>query len=246
MRSAEWFYQKMYQAGFLFLCFLFQNSLVYGFERGPIWMASNGPTTFDYVANPQSACEIIVNSFRGTPYYPVPGSTDAEILSIWTYPVNQNGNPISSGPVAQYRCAVKILRIYGLTHNPPTQVIDINYAGGALPACNVGASYSADITNETICTIPNTIPDISANAGQPQEGSCTGNPVNSATGNKFAEEIDIASSGSLSFSRYYNAKGLSGGSQIGATWSHTFNRNLFINVETVTATRPDGKSAGGW
>ncbi|MBX9917459.1 MAG: L,D-transpeptidase family protein [Nitrosomonas sp.] len=67
--------------------------------------------------------------------------------------------------------------------------------------------------------------------------------MNTATGNKFAEEIDIASSGSLSFSRYYNAKGLSGNSQIGSAWSHTFNHNLFINPETVTATRPDGKLA---
>ncbi|MBX9893671.1 MAG: hypothetical protein K2Y09_00620 [Nitrosomonas sp.] len=67
--------------------------------------------------------------------------------------------------------------------------------------------------------------------------------MNTATGNKYAEEIDLASSGGLSFSRYYNTKGLSGSSLIGAGWSQTFSRNLFINTETVTATRPDGKSA---
>ncbi|MGZ0019894.1 hypothetical protein [Nitrosomonas sp. wSCUT-2] len=135
-REIVWVNWKKYLVNVIGLFFLCGNSLVYGFERGPIWMASNGPTTFEYVSNPQIACEITVASFRGKPWYPVLGPDDAEILSIWTYPVDQNGHPITSGPASYYRCAVKILRIYGPTYNPPTQIIDIKYAGGALSACN--------------------------------------------------------------------------------------------------------------
>lgn len=224
----EWFYRGKYRIGFLFLCFLFQNSLVFGFERGPIIIIGG---TSIYKSDPQTACEYTVNTRRGGPFFAVPGSSDADVLKIWTT------NWPTSGPASGYACNVKIYRF------PPVNAIfDLMHVQWVYPVCNIGDPVTV-ITNETICEVPNTIPDISANAGQPQEGSCTGNPVNTATGNKFAEEIDIASFGSLSFSRYYNAKGLSGGSQIGAAWSHTFNRNLFINVETVTATRPDGKLA---
>ncbi|GKS69654.1 type IV secretion protein Rhs [Nitrosomonas sp. PY1] len=94
-----------------------------------------------------------------------------------------------------------------------------------------------------ICTIPDHIPDKGANAGQPQFGSCAGNPINTATGNKYAEETDIASSGGLSFSRYYNSTSLSGGSSVDSSWNHAFQRSLFINSQTITASRPDGKTA---
>ena len=234
--------KKQLLIGFLvFLCNA--NANVYGVERGPIWMASNGPSTFEYVATPQLACEIIIATFRGTPFFPVPGPNDADILSIGTYPVDQNGRPISSGAASQYRCSAKILRIYGPTHNPPTQIIDIDPAGGALPTCNVGAYYSADITSNTICTTPNNIPDKGANAGRPELGSCVGNPINTATGNKYAEETDIANSNGLSFSRYYNIASLSGGSQMGTSWNHPFQRSLYVNPQTITATRYDGKTA---
>ena len=51
--------KKQLLIGFLvFLCNA--NANVYGVERGPIWMASNGPSTFEYVATTQLACEIII------------------------------------------------------------------------------------------------------------------------------------------------------------------------------------------
>ena len=84
-------------------------------------------------------------------------------------------------------------------------VSNINGATWAYPVCNIGDPVSGSNTSDMICTIPNNIPDKGVNAGQPELGSCVGNPVNTATGNKYAEEIDIAFSGGLTFSRYYNS-----------------------------------------
>ena len=110
------------------------------------------------------------------------------------------------------------------------------------PVCKVGDPVGG-VSNETICTVPNNIPDKGANSGQPQQESCIGNPANAATGNKYAEEIDLAFSGGLSFSRYYNSTSLSSGSSAGSSWNHSFQRSLYVNPQTITATRPDGKMA---
>lgn len=85
--------------------------------------------------------------------------------------------------------------------------------------------------------------DSGINAGRPQPLSCIGNPVNTATGNKYAEEIDIVFSADLSFVRYYNSKNLSNNAQIGSGWSHSFQRSLFVNPNTIAITKPDGKVA---
>ncbi len=70
-----------------------------------------------------------------------------------------------------------------------------------------------------------------------------GNPINSATGNKFVQETDVFLPLGLIFSRSYNSDSLSGSSQIGTAWRHTYQRSLFVNPETATATatRTDGK-----
>ncbi|UJP03693.1 MAG: DUF6531 domain-containing protein, partial [Nitrosomonas sp.] len=232
---------KKYLIDSLFFFFLCGNSLVHGFERGPI-VISIGPPNF-YKSSSQSACEYTVHAVASglisSPYNFLLSPAISDILEILITPTDQNGYPISSGPVYSYFCSAKISQYMG--PSAPRAIGTVNNVTSVYPVCNIGDFPSAVITSETICTIPDTIPDKGANAGQPQSGSCTGNPVNTATGNKYAEEVDIVSSGGLSFSRYYNAKGLSGGSQIGSAWSHTFNRNLFVNSETITATRPDGK-----
>ncbi|UJO99519.1 MAG: DUF6531 domain-containing protein, partial [Nitrosomonas sp.] len=79
------------------------------------------------------------------------------------------------------------------------------------------------------------------NSGSPQ--ICIGNPINAATGNKYAEEQDIAFSTGLGFSRHYNSTSVSNSAFIGTGWSHTYHRSLFINADTVTITRPDGRAA---
>jgi YD repeat-containing protein len=219
---------KQLLTGLLFLLSI-GNTSVYGFERGPLIIYS-GPPRY-YTDAPQSACEYVIKTYRGTPFFPVPGPDDADLLSIWTT------NWPTSGSVSGYACNAKIFRVA-----PFNTILDITMASWVYPVCNVGDPVGG-VSNETICTISDTLPVKGANAGQPQLGSCVGNPVNTATGNKYTEEIDIVSSSSLSFSRYYNSTGLSNGSQIGFSWNHIFNRNLFVNPETITATRPDGKLA---
>ncbi len=169
---------------FLFFClFLFScgvSTVVHAIERAPFIKA---PLAVPYyTANPQSACEYYIDDRRGTPWFPVPGPGDADLLSISAIPSNQNGSPITSGPASSYRCAAKILRL-GI-------IMDI-YAGWTYPACNVGGS-SAGITSETVCHIPDTTIDTGANLGRESKCIQEGNPIHSATSNKVAKQDDIA------------------------------------------------------
>ena len=218
----------------LLTCLLFLlsigNTSVYGFERGPLIKAGLEPDAPNYyTVTPQLACIQTINTFRGTPFFSIPGPLYVDILNVWTT------NWPTSGPTSDYRCDAKV------HYKSQNIVTDITGSSWVYPVCNVGDPVGG-VSNETICIIPDSIPDKGANAGQPQLGSCIGNPVNTATGNKYAEETDIANSGGLSFSRYYNATSLSGGSQIGTSWNHTFQRNLTVNPQTITAIRSDGKT----
>lgn len=85
----------------------------------------------------------------------------------------------------------------------------------------------------------NNVLDPDANLGRPE--TCVSNPINAATGNKFAQETDIALQSGLEFTRYYNSNSSSDSIQIGTAWQHTYQRSLDINSQTVTATRPDGR-----
>ena len=84
---------------------------------------------------------------------------------------------------------------------------------------------------------------------------CQGNPVNIGTGNKFQQEVDLASAGpgGLEFTRFYNSRGGSAGSDFALNWTHTYSRSLLkVTVDQISAKRDDGKvlwftqSGGAW
>ncbi|MCB1936460.1 MAG: RHS repeat protein, partial [Nitrosomonas sp.] len=183
-----------------------------------------------YSATPLSNCEHVVDTLRGTPFYGVPGPDDADILSYLAPPLPLSSSP----PTAAYGCGAKVLRF-----TDPPHVFDA-YGGYAYPVCNIGDTASS-LTSDTICTIPDNIPDPGANTGQPDLDLCVSNPVNAATGNKYTAETDIVLSSGISFLRAYNSNNLSGGVKIGNNWHHSYQRELYTNPETVTATRTDGK-----
>ncbi len=218
---------KQFLRSYLFLFLCIGTSVSYGIERGPIFRSDSPP---QYLEDPQSSCERVIESRRGTPWYPVPGPNDADVLSIWTVPYYT-----SSGLTFAYSCAAKILRF-----TQPPQTFDVTNAGWVYPVCNNGDSAGGtNNSSDMICNIPDSTTDQGANQGE--QCPMDGNPVNPGTGNKFAEEIDITLPGGLSFSRYYNSDSLSGSTQIGLSWRHTYQRSLVINAETVTASRTDGK-----
>lgn len=166
------------------------------------------------------------------PFYAVPGPNDADILSIWAVPL-----PGASNSILSYQCAAKILRFV-----EPPQVFDV-HANFVFPVCNLGDA-AGGVTSDSICIIPDNIPDRGANLGNAECSiNFVGNPINAVTGNKFSKETDIASLSGLGFSRSYNSNSLSGGTQIGMAWRHTYQRGLYVNPETVTATREDGRLA---
>jgi len=87
-----------------------------------------------------------------------------------------------------------------------------------------------------------------------------GDPINTATGNKYIQDTDFRSpsSGWLTFRRFYNSHPSADSSTIGTRWSHSFARSLYradassSNTSTMTVFRPSGqretfrKSAGVW
>ncbi len=232
---AENFICNKWKQLLVFPLFLFSisNTSVYGFERSPIAWATTGI----YFSTPyQAACEYWA-SRRDIEYVGIPDSQHAAIVSMWVIPWgwNQGVLTMNTLPAVQYQCGVKIHH-YGNPPSSPPYDYDWRF-GGAYPVCNFGDSPY--VPSDTLCLASDILPDKGANLGHPQLGSCVGNPVNTATGNKYAEEMDLISSGGLKFSRYYNSTRLSGGS----SWSHSFQRNLYVNPQTITATRPDGRAA---
>ena len=83
-------------------------------------------------------------------------------------------------------------------------------------------------------------------------GQCgEGNPISPNTGNKFQAETDLdnASSNVPNFSRSYNSSSVATVSDIGAGWTHTFNRKLFFYADVstnaligISISRPNGVS----
>ena len=83
------------------------------------------------------------------------------------------------------------------------------------------------------------------NKGQTCDAGETGkgNPINSATGNKFQQETDITNSIGLNFSRHYNsvAEDQLGGFSIDAEWTFDYFQKLEVNSTTVDVFRPNGR-----
>lgn len=85
--------------------------------------------------------------------------------------------------------------------------------------------------------------------------NCIGDPINSATGNEYKDDEDIAL-GALSFHRYYNSQTSVAPAHMGADWRHTFDRSIEYvpsnGLIIATAFRSDGRelnftlSSGQW
>jgi RHS repeat-associated protein len=78
------------------------------------------------------------------------------------------------------------------------------------------------------------------------DGPLAGDPINTATGNKYIQEDDYASHGFLTFRRFYNSSTSAGVTGIGTRWTHSFNRTVARvydnsgNATIARVTRPSG------
>lgn len=83
-------------------------------------------------------------------------------------------------------------------------------------------------------------------AASDDNGPLAGDPINTATGNKYLQEDDYASHGFLTFRRFYNSSTSAGETGIGTRWTHSFNRivaRVYDNSGNATIariTRPSG------
>lgn len=96
------------------------------------------------------------------------------------------------------------------------------------------APFSREFSYHNACPPPQT-PNVITGAcedadqqkslGNAQQCMLKGNPVNPATGNKLSSQIDISSTTSLSFTRYYNSMGVTS-YDMGRGWSATYFQRL--------------------
>jgi RHS repeat-associated protein len=100
--------------------------------------------------------------------------------------------------------------------------------------------------------------------GDPSHCSCTqaaggapmlGDPINSSTGNKFAQEDDYTANDWLTLRRFYNSSAAIASTSMGTQWRHSFDRSLQIlgtPISSIVMFRPDGsqetftKTNGVW
>lgn len=96
--------------------------------------------------------------------------------------------------------------------------------------------------NNTICTRPGYSP-----GGNGPPNCCSGNPINTASGNKYQVEPDYrgAAATPIEFARTYNSSTNVSESTLGPQWRHTYDRSIELNtnhiINTAAVFRPDGK-----
>lgn len=85
-----------------------------------------------------------------------------------------------------------------------------------------------------------------------------GDPINTATGNKYIQDTDFRASPWLTFRRFYNSHPSADSSTLGKQWSHSFSRSLYradvqaTGTASITVFRPSGqretfrKTTGAW
>lgn len=87
--------------------------------------------------------------------------------------------------------------------------------------------------------------DAGKSMGTPSGGTCTANPINAASGNKYQRETDISGHGLLSFARHYNSTKFEAPRDMGVSWQSAFSRTIVAIVlgsdAIATAYRPSGK-----
>jgi RHS repeat-associated protein len=95
---------------------------------------------------------------------------------------------------------------------------------GTGAGCDGGEGHDNDDTPPTCQT----------DSGDAQDTAppVAGDPINTATGNKYLQETDFGAERWLTFRRFYNSHPSAAASAIGTQWSHSFNRTL--SLVTVT------------
>lgn len=113
-------------------------------------------------------------------------------------------------------------------------------SGAASGCANTSGSANSDTTS-------------SGDSGVPKAGD----PINTATGNKYIQETDVDAPVWLTFRRFYNSHPSAPSTAMGARWSHSFERSLSVlsnsnASSTAFASRPSGvresfyRASGRW
>ncbi|MEN8128818.1 MAG: RHS repeat-associated core domain-containing protein [Pseudomonadota bacterium] len=170
-------------------------------------------------SSPELACERFANArWSGGGY---------ALQSYLAYPYQSN----SSYPEA---CRVT----FG--YNDSTQTgshLDWIYGGDRCDA----TSHWSDAQQRCLDQLPYD-PVEAKNRGKPQNCG-VGNPINSATGNKYQHETDLKPirSAGVTFSRYYNSQSAAIG-HLGSNWRHRYSQRIIIDSnDRYQVQRPDGK-----
>jgi RHS repeat-associated protein len=134
---------------------------------------------------------------------------------------------------------------------------------GSDPVCSNGCAYQASSSTGGLINFaptggvclanpPPTNPQgvsQDRNLGEPDcpTGACpvgAGNPINTATGNKYQRETDFIASDLLRFERFYNSAATAPSHLVGRHWTNTYTRRVTaLDANTVVVGRPDGRSS---
>jgi len=86
--------------------------------------------------------------------------------------------------------------------------------------------------------------DVDPDAGQPDK--CTGNPINTATGNKFQREVDSNSGAGIPFTRSYNSVGKRLDSGLGLGWQHNWSARIVPVIGSDKPADVDADDLNHW
>ena len=209
-------------------------------------LLADGVSAADYYSTPYNVSGYFVNS--QTDY----GSIEAAEEAWWAgYHIYWNQQYASSRGPLESNCG------YTLTMLTPSGG-DERIARLSLTGFCSGGNY---ITASHYSSPPPPPPP--PEKGQKQKGrqcpdNLCGNPINTATGNKFQVERDLFVNDLLQFERYYNSESDAATHLLGNHWTNTYSRYITLvaavatNPTTALVQRPDGssvafrKAQGAW
>lgn len=137
--------------------------------------------------------------------------------------------------------------IANCSFNPNPVFHSYSYSAIHGSMCSFGKADYNPQTNQcgsTLDTTPGNQPAAVKNKSNGQPKTCSGNPINTGSGNKYQDEVDYVGSGPfpLELRRTYNSQVVTV-SSIGTGWSNTYEARQLITVDGthIDVSRPDQK-----
>ncbi|MDF4024647.1 RHS repeat-associated core domain-containing protein [Luteibacter sp. PPL201] len=175
------------------------------------------------------------------------GAYYASLNPPWTYSAHCVDTPLKDNP--DYIGCYEIWAVNSIPAEGAYNDVETDRGGGGCYGIDDDDAPGKNLGEGAGCNGGEGSPGGGSGSGSGSPDSCetgkgvpdvgvpsAGDPINTATGNKYIQEDDFTADSWLTFRRFYNSATSSASSPMGTWWRHSFSRSI------ERADRPDGSS----